>query len=102
MNLTSFFNNIKSRMSVSEGNTIHPYRDWIMVLIVVAVGLVISFVWNTHYFLTLTKQQQQAASSVQEGPDPAVTLDALEKGFQARAEEARRYQGEYLFVDPSN
>ncbi len=102
MNLDSFLNTIKSRFTASGTSTIHPYRDWTILIGVVVIGLVASFAWNTNYFLTLTKQQQEAATSVTEGPDAAATLNTLQKGFEARAQEASRYQSEYLFVDPSN
>ena len=82
-------------------NCPHPTRDWFVMLTITAVlvGGVVG--WHAWVYLTATTKPATVREvSVIPEFDTSV-VDAVEKAFVIRAEEAERYRSTYRFVDPS-
>jgi len=82
------------------GDTIHSARDWIIVVALFLVGIFVSVIWSTVFFLDVVNREA-AASSIAETPLDTEKLTEVRNAFEGRVEEADRYRSEYRFIDPS-
>lgn len=79
----------------------HPTRDWFIILGTAALLTGLSVGFNVWLYFSVTN------STVSTGTEAAVpafdtsVVDTVEKAYEARSEEAARYQDTYRFVDPS-
>lgn len=90
----------KFRDAARASTHTHPVRDWFIVLGVAAVLLGCSVGWNVWMYM---KTQAEAVLDGAPGKPTFDTkaVDAVRTTFESRADEARKYESEYRFVDPS-
>jgi H+/Cl- antiporter ClcA len=101
MTFTSYIQKLKALFQKGEALEANPRRDWVVLIVFVALGLVVSVWWNTSYFFEVVESGNDAPSGavVTEGTEASV--ERVENGFRERAREAQRYERERVFVDPS-
>lgn len=86
--------------SLRYGHDIRPARDWLIVVALFLIGIFVSVVWSTVFFLDVLNREA-AASSIAETPLDTKNLMEVRGVFETRSEEALRYRSEYRFIDPS-
>ncbi len=79
----------------------HPARDWFVLLGLTALLIGLSIGWNVWRYLSVTSTPATESETVAIPEFDTSAVDAVEKVFEERAAEARRYQDTYRFVDPS-
>lgn len=79
----------------------HPTRDWFVLLGVSAVLIGAVAGWNVWVFIVATTNTAQVHEAAVTPAFDTSVVDAVEKAFAERAEEADRYRSSYHFVDPS-
>lgn len=83
------------------GSRINPLRDWAVVLVAILLILAGFAVFAaSQYFGGASSFTPQAQLPLQNSVSQE-TLADTERLFEERAEEARKYESEYQFVDPS-
>lgn len=92
---------LKKRLKLPHApGGMNPARDWLVVLALSLLLIVGSVAWNVSFFVRALNDE---AASLQAGDTlvPAASvLPALRSTFEARAQEAARYESA-VFVDPS-
>lgn len=81
------------------GSQLRPARDWLVLLIVFAIGLGLSVAYNLYIFSKVT-QGQQVGNAPVEAP-AQIQLDQVKTLFDDRAAQRGRYDSQYRFIDPS-
>jgi hypothetical protein len=100
MKLSSFsFEKIKTIFLT--GTHTYPVRDWFLLLGAAAILIGISIGWNIWSYVEATRTQEEIAPIVRAPVFDTSAVEAVEKAFATRKEEAGRYQDTYHFVDPS-
>jgi len=84
----------------SYGDRLRPNRDWFALLIVGALLLVGSLVWNAYLFTQL-QNGKVIGSSAPVHTASTTSITAVQAVFKARAAEESNYQHSYSFIDPS-
>ncbi len=79
----------------------HPTRDWFIILGAAAVLTGLSIGWSVWLCFHVTSATGGVADEVALPAFDTSAVEAVEKAYEARGEEAARYQGTYRFVDPS-
>lgn len=102
MTLTPYIQKLKALFQKGETSEVSPRRDWVVLIVLVALGLIASVWWNTSYFFEVVEGRDDASSGAVVTGDGGVSVERVENGFRERAREAQRYESESLFVDPSN
>jgi len=101
MNLDSFIAPVKN--ALVYGDRPEPYRDWFVLLGVCILLFIASFAFNVWLFLRIASGASLGGTppAPASGAFNAVPLETVQTLFNDRAAEAKRYQGQYPFVDPS-
>jgi hypothetical protein len=100
--MKNFFPTIQAVKDIFRVRThTHPTRDWFIILGCAALLTGISVGWNIWLYVSVTDTDVRAAQEVAVPAFDTSAVDAVEKAYEARGEEAARYQGAYRFVDPS-
>lgn len=79
----------------------HPTRDWFVLLGVSALLVGVSIGWNVVAYLAATRTPVVMEKEVALPAFDTSAVDTVKKVYEVRGEEARRYQDNYRFVDPS-
>lgn len=86
--------------SISYGPQLRPERDWLVLLATTIFLFVLSFGWNLWLFARVTNGAAVGSASASTSAQ-AVSVDQVQKLFEARSTEESNYRTVYTFVDPS-
>lgn len=102
MTLPPSIQKLKTLFQKREALEANPRRDWVVLMVCVLAGLLLSVWWNTNYFFEVVEGGDTASSAEVVGENTGASIDRVEGGFRERAQEVQEYKSESLFVDPSN
>ena len=89
------------RMFFHYGETLHPARDWFVIISISAIILGVSVGWNSVTFLELTRTETPLEAVTAISSSNTAVKDARVLFYSRAAEEEKYKSGTYRFVDPS-
>lgn len=102
--MNKLFTNVLAKIKrLSYGDRLMPLRDWMIILVVAAVFLLGSIVWNIWLFLAVANGEILGTTpSVKSAGFNHASVEDVQTIFVKRvAEDAKYMDGTYRFVDPS-
>lgn len=98
LNLSSLTGIVKK---ISYGERPHPWRDWLIIVIVTVVLVAVAAGWS-HYLFVHISSGEIFGAPAQTGNDASESsLEAVRTTFEKRSIERTHYLTDYHFVDPS-
>lgn len=82
-----------------DTSTLHPVRDWFMLLGVATFLIIGSIVWNLWLFSQVTRGGTLGSAPQESSKD--IGLESITNEFAERAYERSRYETPGRFADPS-
>jgi hypothetical protein len=101
MSLKDLISKLRVAKLPSYGESVHPVRDWFVIVAIALLLLVTSVGWNMWLFSRAIEGE-----AIGETPAPTDTydlssLETVRSLFERRQAEEMRYRNDYRFIDPA-